>query len=960
MKITQKLIFGFLVIALLPLVIISIVGINQQNKIVTKLSIVDAQDVAKAIEESLSLEPQTLPMYLVPQDLQEILNEIVEKGKDFVVVDAEKKILADAITENIGTKFTHDQNNEVGLAIQTGSVQTFIEKSQDYPEGIYVAAVPFKTEKGQAAGAVLMEYKEGTLDAAQIAAKVFACAITHKPTPVSIYSEKATLQKHVEQLSEVMSRDVAVVDLNKIIVADIVSEAANIGTKFTHDASDEVTQTMRDGKPRIFKEISKDIPKDIAFVVVPLKMNHKGVAEGHEKIIGAVITSYKEVLLTGFKFTLLYTAVFAVLIVIISGLLLSRSILVPIIKLKNALVETGKGRLNTRIEIKSKDEIGELAASFNKMAQSLEQTVAAHDKGIMARKRTEGHIEKLNHLQADLFNPASLDEKLKRITDGVVEIFDADFCRIWLIYPGDLCQSGCVHAAVTDGPHVCRYRDRCLHLMSSSGRYTHIDGQTHRRVPFGAYKIGLIASRQKRKLLTNDVISDPEVHNHQWAKELGLVSFAGYPLHSPASETIGVLALFSTHPLSTDDDVILESLSNITAQVVQITRTQDSLKENESRYRTLFEGANDAIMVIKENYFIECNAKTLEIFGGTKEQFLKQTPYYLSPPLQPDGQDSKEKTLQKMSLTMEGKPQCFEWRYVRCDGTPFDAEVSFNRIELHNEVLVQAIVHDITKRKQTEDTLKILNEELEKTIEKVTSANRELQGFAHIIAHDLKSPVRAIGTLAHWIATDYEQKLDQSGKENLAILINRVNRMYDFLDGILDYSKLMFTEEGREKIDLNKLVHETIQTLQPPENIEINIENRLPTIIAGKNNMMQVFQNLLGNAIRYMDKPKGKIRIGCVEEDGFWKFSVADNGSGIDEKYFKKIFKIFQTLSPRDKFESTGVGLSIVKKTIEMHGGRIWVESEVGKGSTFFFTLPRLLNLVANETQYMTLPSSRG
>lgn len=259
------------------------------------------------------------------------------------------------------------------------------------------------------------------------------------------------------------------------------------------------------------------------------------------------------------------------------------------------------------------------------------------------------------------------------------------------------------------------------------------------------------------------------------------------------------------------------------------------------------------------------------------------------------------------------------------------------------------VIASIIKRKQAEEMLEGLNKELETTIQQVSSANRELQGFAYIIAHDLKAPVRAIGTLAHWIATDYEQKLDQNGKENLVMLINRVNRMYDFLDGILEYSKLMFAEEGRQKVDLNELIHETIQTLRPPENIEINVENRLPTIIAGKNSMMQVFRNLLSNAIRYMDKPTGQINIGCVEENGFLKFSVADNGSGIDEKYFKKIFKIFQTLSPRDKFESTGIGLSIVKKTVEMHGGSVWVESEVGKGSTFFFTLPRSLNLVEND-----------
>jgi len=113
--------------------------------------------------------------------------------------------------------------------------------------------------------------------------------------------------------------------------------------------------------------------------------------------------------------------------------------------------------------------------------------------------------------------------------------------------------------------------------------------------------------------------------------------------------------------------------------------------------------------------------------------------------------------------------------------------------------------------------------------------------------------------------------------------------------------------------------------------------------------MIQVFQNLLSNAVKYMDKPKGQIKVGCIEQDGFWRFSVSDNGPGIDEKYFEKIFNMFQTLSPQDGVESTGIGLSIVKKIAELNGGRVWVESEVGKASTFFFTLPKQETQAENE-----------
>ncbi|MGA1980578.1 MAG: PAS domain S-box protein [Sedimentisphaerales bacterium] len=185
------------------------------------------------------------------------------------------------------------------------------------------------------------------------------------------------------------------------------------------------------------------------------------------------------------------------------------------------------------------------------------------------RERTLEWQEDVVLLQQSLLASTPLDNKLKAITDGVVHIFDADFCRIWLIRPGDLCEKGCIHAEVKEGPHVCRYRDKCLHLIASSGRYTHIDGKNHCRVPFGCYKIGRIASGEEHKFLTNDVVNDPRVYNREWARELGLVSFAGYQIRIPNEETIGVLALFAKHIILPAEDAKLDSISTTTAFVIQ-------------------------------------------------------------------------------------------------------------------------------------------------------------------------------------------------------------------------------------------------------------------------------------------------------------------------------------------------------------------------------------------------------
>jgi len=256
---------------------------------------------------------------------------------------------------------------------------------------------------------------------------------------------------------------------------------------------------------------------------------------------------------------------------------------------------------------------------------------------------------------------------------------------------------------------------------------------------------------------------------------------------------------------------------------------------------------------------------------------------------------------------------------------------------------------EITQRKRAEEMLQKLNEELETTIDKLATANRELADYAHITAHDLKAPLRAIGGLAGMISSDYNDKLDEQGKEMLNMLVGRTERMSNQISSILRYSEIGRTGEKMDRTDLNLSVKEAISNIDIPENIEISVENQLPTVICKKTRIVQVFQNLIDNAVKYIDKPQGQIRIGCVAEDGWWEFSVSDNGIGIEREYFEKIFQIFQTLVRRDEKEATGIGLTIVKKIIESYGGKIWVESKVGQGSTFFFTLAKQEMGVKNE-----------
>ena len=221
------------------------------------------------------------------------------------------------------------------------------------------------------------------------------------------------------------------------------------------------------------------------------------------------------------------------------------------------------------------------------------------------------HLQKLNQLHHPLLGAGGIEEKVKKITDGVVEIFNADFSRIWISKPGDLCNLGCIHANAKEKENVCYFREYCLHLVASSGRYTHIDG-AHSRMPYGLFKLGRIAVGQETKFLTNDVMNDPQIMDHKWARDLGLASFAGYKLQDTSGKPIGVLALFSKQPISAEEDALLESLAGTTSQVIQSGRSEQALKEERARLISFLDSMGDGMYIVNQDYEIEYINRVIE------------------------------------------------------------------------------------------------------------------------------------------------------------------------------------------------------------------------------------------------------------------------------------------------------------------------------------------------------------
>ena len=223
---------------------------------------------------------------------------------------------------------------------------------------------------------------------------------------------------------------------------------------------------------------------------------------------------------------------------------------------------------------------------------------------------------------------------------------------------------------------------------------------------------------------------------------------------------------------------------------------------------------------------------------------------------------------------------------------------------------------------------------------KLQRSNRELEDFAYVVSHDLKAPLRGITSVSTWLMEDYAAKFDEAGKHQLDLLKNRALRMDTLISGILQYSRIGSVEEAEAPEDLNLLVKEVIENLNPPPHIRIEIEESLPVLKCPRIKMHQVFQNLISNAMKFSNKEQGEIKIRCQDQGDAWQFCVEDNGAGIDSKNFEKIFKLFQTLDNQTRTENTGVGLALVKRIIELRGGRVWVESKVGEGSRFFFRWP--------------------
>jgi light-regulated signal transduction histidine kinase (bacteriophytochrome) len=272
----------------------------------------------------------------------------------------------------------------------------------------------------------------------------------------------------------------------------------------------------------------------------------------------------------------------------------------------------------------------------------------------------------------------------------------------------------------------------------------------------------------------------------------------------------------------------------------------------------------------------------------------------------------------------------------RKNGREFPVEISLSPMKSDGEQLVTAIVRDKTDRQATE-------QRLQAAVADLARSNAELEQFAYVASHDLQEPLRMVASYTQLLARRYKGQLDQDADEFIEFAVDGARRMQELINDLLTYSRVGTGELQPAAVDTGRLTEDVVRDLAAAlEESGGRVEHTdLPLVQGDPTQLRQLFQNLIANAVKFHGERQPHVRITATASDTLWTFAVRDNGIGIEPQYLERIFVLFQRLHTRADYPGTGIGLAICKKIVQRHGGRIWLESHTGQGTTFFFTLPR-------------------
>ena len=375
--------------------------------------------------------------------------------------------------------------------------------------------------------------------------------------------------------------------------------------------------------------------------------------------------------------------------------------------------------------------------------------------------------------------------------------------------------------------------------------------------------------------------------------------------------------------------------------ITGLKKSEKALKESEKKFRQIAENIGEVFWVIdpKTGEVVYVSPAYRWVWGRTCQSLYENNGSWIKA-IHPEDRDQTVEMIWKGSNNIDEAKEGFEYRVIMPDGKIIWVWMqSFVIKDESGEISrIICVASDITGYKKAEQEIKALLNELKRS-------NRELQQFAYVTSHDLQEPLRTIASFTQLMERRYRGKLDRDADEFMGYIVDASVRMKQMIMDLLEYSRVGTKQEDYHPVNIEselKNVLDNLNDLIERNRAQITYDT-LPVVPGDRNQLFLLLQNLIINAIKFKkeDKPP-KIHISAAEdfENGEYVFSIADNGIGIEEQYFDRIFIIFQRLHTREEYHGTGIGLSVVKKIVERHGGRIWVESEFGEGSTFYFTVP--------------------